>query len=95
MNSASVEEVEKNDWQLQIFPNPTTANLNLVFDYPAKESLQLKVHDIMGRQVFANKLDAVGGRNTASLDLSPLPTGTYLVSIKGEQGMVTEKVVRI
>ena len=91
----SYERVEKDLFHLQVFPNPTSSLLNLVFDYPAHEVVSVEVHDIMGQRILKNPLNTILGKNMTELDLGEMPVGTYLVSVRGAHGIVTEKVVRI
>lgn len=70
-----------------IYPNPTVGMLNIVCD----ENLdQLVVISLDGKVIFQeNNLQA----GTSSIDLSDLPSGTYLIQlVRGDQVMVKKAV---
>ncbi len=68
-----------------MYPNPSTGIINI----STTEAVNVEVVDITGKTVHqANALES-----NASLDLSALPKGVYLVKVKGEKTNVTEKLI--
>lgn len=84
--------LEENSWvDVQFSPNPTTGIVNITGEYAAQGSYTLNVTDLTGKQIFTADLN--GTSINQLLDLSGLVNGIYLVHIKGEQGVYTEKVL--
>lgn len=79
--------------KVQLSPNPTSGllNVNLTFNRPFKDNEQLKMTDLLGRQVV--ELNQIQASNP--LDMSHLPNGTYLLHLILNEGIYTlEKIVK-
>ena len=77
---------EVNASQIAIVPNPTTGIVNVFTD----KAVDMQIFDMTGRNVFAQK--AVN--NNASLNLSNLGKGVFIVKFNKEDGTsVTKKLV--
>ena len=76
---------------LNVFPNPTTQNTNLIFDF--EEECLINIYDISGVQVYSNQLNSIG------LELINLPTGNFdaglyfLVVYKENRVLAKEKLI--
>jgi len=75
---------------LRIFPNPTTGILT--FDWgSAKVSTHLTIHNVVGQVM---KEEEITNSSRRDVDMSELPPGNYIVSLRGEDGSVsTHKVL--
>jgi len=75
--------VAENTFQnLTHYPNPTTGLLML----DSQEPLQYELYDLKG-SLFANGAITV---TNSSVDLSALPSGTYVLKIQNERGQIKE-----
>ena len=63
--------------QLQAFPNPFDAELNLVFESTG-EAAQWTIVDVSGRTVAQQTLSTVEGQNQFNFSTSTLNAGTYI-----------------
>ncbi|MBK9448511.1 MAG: T9SS type A sorting domain-containing protein [Bacteroidetes bacterium] len=71
-----------------VYPNPTTQDLRIQSESPfSKVTLQ----DLQGRVLMSQTFDAVQNQ---TLDMSAISSGVYLLTIEGEMGRVTSKVVK-
>lgn len=67
-------------WLLSAYPNPFNPNLTINLNGPAMfQPLTLELVDAAGRLVFSRDLPGWTGVATLPLDLSYLPSGTYLL----------------
>ncbi|MFN8922105.1 MAG: T9SS type A sorting domain-containing protein, partial [Sphingobacteriia bacterium] len=73
---------------IQLYPNPSQGQLNVVLATPGSYSLQLT--DLQGRVVYTTALSATG--TTTSLQLPSLPVGLYSVQIGGASGTYSGKL---
>ena len=73
--------------KVSIFPNPTKGHLN-IHNISADN---ITVYSLLGQIVTTQKIDSVAKNHV--IDLSGLPKGIYLVSIKFEEVVVVEKVI--
>jgi hypothetical protein len=76
-----------------IFPNPTMGDLTVQLDMRQPELLRLEVLDMAGRAVHSDALNAGQGASQHRIDLNGLSEGVYILSLRGQQGVVTERVV--
>ena len=88
--NTSSENINKAS-SLNVFPNPTTQNTNLIFDF--EEECLINIYDISGVQVYSNQLNSTG------LELINLPTGNFddglyfLVVYKENRVLAKEKLI--
>jgi hypothetical protein len=91
--NTSVEEVmsiAKSDFML--WPNPTSNELNLIFEMNQAGKIQLEVMDCVGKTVISSEITGISGINNHQIQLSnyQLNDGVYFISIlsKGERKTV-------
>jgi Secretion system C-terminal sorting domain len=77
------------DWarQIEVFPNPTTGNVNI--EGQNLEIKSVEVFDISGKSLF--KSENVGKKGPLSIEHA----GTYFLKILTEKGVIMRKVVKI
>lgn len=73
-SKSSVEVIEVIKYRTHFYPNPSTGTVSI--ESVDKSGAEIKVLDILGREVYQGKLSNQG---TASLDLHNLPTGIYYI----------------
>lgn len=77
------------DNSIFIYPNPA----NNVLNYNVKNGVELSsinIHDISGKQVFAN-----GNANgTSTIDIAALSSGVYFVTFQSDKNSVTKKFIK-
>ena len=69
-----------------VYPNPTTNNLNITSNKPAK----IEISTIQGQLI---KTLITSGAKT-NVDVSTLPCGVYVVEVKTEKGIAVKKFVK-
>lgn len=87
------KEVEKDTALL--FPNPASAMTTLRFESKA-ETVRVVVIDFQGKEVlsfFEKKLDPM--QHLVPLDVSPLPSGEYFVTIQKPSGNISVKLLKL
>ncbi len=84
---ASLSTVELNDTQFTAYPNPVKDQLTLTSS-EAIESIQL--FNLVGQEVISQKINAA----SAQIDMSHLPSGTYLVRAYANGQLKTIKVIK-
>jgi hypothetical protein len=77
-----------------IGPNPANDYINLTFFDDSRQTLTLMLHDAQGKSVIRKEIASVPGANTLQIALSGVERGVYFVSLQGESGQLTKKVVR-
>ena len=70
----------------RIYPNPTGGALTLNATFGQSTSLQLDIHDLVGRVVRRTSTEALAGENRLPIDAAGLPNGTYLLRVTARDG---------
>lgn len=82
LSSASFE-----DSNFKYYPNPTTGIINISY---SKDISEVSVFNLLGQNILTKK----GNDLDMQLDLSSLPSGTYLIKIASEGQSKTVKVIK-
>ncbi|MBZ0206502.1 MAG: T9SS type A sorting domain-containing protein [Flavobacteriales bacterium] len=72
-----------------LFPNPADTRTELNLAVPLKEQALLTLSDISGRAVLLQQMPA--GCSRATIDVSELPHGTYLLQLRGPSGLIDHR----
>lgn len=89
-NPNSVEEIKYSAYNMRIYPNPVTSNLQIELPQDIQRA-DVFLTDITGKLILQKEIKQ--GKNT--VDMSSLATGMYFIKIADERGMIrTEKVVK-
>lgn len=73
-----------------IYPNPTNGVFNLLIGSQIEEQFTYKVTNSLGQLIVSEKIES---NKTQSIDLSGKSAGVYFVTIQGENGIKTEKII--
>lgn len=72
--------------EIAIFPNPTTNKINIDFENPEGQNVDIKVRDMYGFQLIQNNVKLGSGRQFVNLDLGAFAKGNYFVQISFANG---------
>ena len=76
---------------LEVYPNPASGHVNLVFDRIGETSIQ--IIDITGRRVYSTVYHA-GGFSNLSLDISYLNSGFYFIKVGTGNGAEVVRFIK-
>ena len=76
-----------------ISPNPSTGLFRVAMDLEHSSAVNFEVYGMDGARVAVSTIDRVSGPYNHVLDLSDLSNGMYLVSVKTDAGLRTQRVV--
>ena len=80
--------------QMSLSPNPTSSRISLQTVSDADMIGTIVIHDLTGKIVKNEIINLKNGLNTYSIDLDNLNTGIYLFSLRTEDGVQVEKIVK-
>lgn len=84
-----------NAWEVVIFPNPTSTNLNLRYNLPKDDEITIALFEMQGKLILQKSLGKqVSGEQQQTLDVSNLKEGSYVCRIKGQHQTVTKTVIK-
>lgn len=85
-------EVFEEEIGLSIWPNPAKEKINITFNKLNSNEVNVEIYDITGRKVLMKKLNS--SLNNHPIDVSNFNKGTYLISLKTNQGEITKKFIK-
>jgi len=88
----SVEELLKD---VSIYPNPTSSQVSIVFNWALESDLSVEVIDMLGRSLYNGSIDA--GDVSHTIDMSSMTAGTYQLIVRdNETGNSTiERIIKV
>ena len=89
--AVGIEELEKFNFNSQLFPNPAQNYVNLFIDMENQNDFEVSISDVTGKVVMTEKNISVG--KSYSFDLSELQKGLYFLKIKNDNVSKTEKLI--
>ena len=91
---SSTEEVNPASISFELWPNPVRDELNVRLDLSERaDFIQLQITSVFGQIVMEEELENLTSLNN-SVNVSRLPAGTYLLSIRTDKGISTQTFVR-
>jgi PKD repeat protein len=82
---------EKTEAEINIYPNPSNGIFNIEFGTTG--TVQLKVMNSLGVQVYEEKDVQLGTSALKSIDLSDLNKGMFYLIIKSDNGQIVEPII--
>ncbi len=74
------------------FPNPTTGEVTFKLKNIEGE-INVEIHNILGQKLYSSIIES--GNGIVTLDLNPNWRGTLFITLEGDFGKVTKKVVKL
>ena len=78
--------------QLEVFPNPVSDNLTVVFTANESAETIVKIVDAVGHNVLESNVLSTVGKNFVTLDLRGLPNGLYLLHVQTGETVNIQKI---
>lgn len=88
-----IQDISGSLSNLNIQPNPMSSEAKVTFSSEVAGNQQLRITNIVGSEVFSTTIAAKVGSNETTIQKNNLPTGIYILSIGGPQGIATRKFI--
>jgi hypothetical protein len=95
---ADLEELlfNANDWQLMVFPNPTSDQLTIRFSLIKEEEISYSISDLSGKILLSNNLGLqTTGDHSFTMSTSDLPKGNYILRIDRKESSFSKTINKI
>jgi len=79
---------------LKVYPNPVVNTVYFDIENQSISSALVSVYNMNGKQVMMNNVSLTSGTNKGKVDVSNLPTGTYIIKVKSGKNVSTQKFVK-
>ncbi len=78
---------------IQNVPNPFKRNSIIKFSTPVPADVEFKVFDVLGKQVFANTIEAEAGVNVINLNAEDFSAGAYFFTVSNGEKSFTKRMI--
>ena len=78
--------------RMQVFPNPSSGDINIDLAYPVSETGDVFIMDAVGKIVFTQHFENESNP-VISTELDHLPAGIYFVRATTEKSNITKRVI--
>ncbi len=78
---------------IRIFPNPSNGVFRISFDLQNAGAYTIELNNILGQQIYSEKLELSTGNHIRDFDVRQSGTGLYLMTIKNANQQVIRKVL--
>jgi len=85
-------EIETLEGELQVFPNPAANLATIAFNLKKEENVSISICNNTGNELKQIQL-GVKNQGKYQLDCINYPSGIYLITLKTETGILTEKLI--
>jgi hypothetical protein len=77
-----------------LFPNPTNGRLFLVTEGVEAQSVEVKIFDMKGSEVWKKQFELIDGSQKLGVDLTALPSGMYILRLNSANLTYTNRFVK-
>ena len=84
-----------NDWDVNVFPNPSDGHQTLILKLPQASELSISIIDISGKQVIQRNLGTLSkGEHSIPLEWNNATSGSYNIVLNTKDFSVTKKLIK-
>ena len=91
-NSIRVDELSSIN-SLEVYPNPSRDVFNVEFTSETKQTIEVRVVNLIGEIIFSENLEDFEGKYTHSFNLEQYSKGIYLLELDTDNGIVNKKLI--
>ncbi len=92
IDNVGVEEPDLFSY-FSVYPNPVDNTLNLRFNAKKDGKINIALMDLTGSTIYSTGMGVTAGERNVPLDITGLAGGVYILQVKGDEGVMTRKVV--
>ena len=75
---------------IEIFPNPASDKLILMWNNNANENANVSIYDITGQLLYSDKINS----SSMDIDIHNLPNGLYILTLKDSKAVMEKKFIK-
>ncbi|WP_417600275.1 T9SS type A sorting domain-containing protein [Owenweeksia hongkongensis] len=79
---------------LEIYPNPTSGEVNVSFDAFDSEEVVIRILDVSGKQIMSQTDNNANGKMNYSLDISQLADGVYMLEVSAGTLKTNKRLIK-
>lgn len=79
---------------IKLYPNPYTGEFILEMNVLETQDIQVKITNIIGKEVYAEKLKQINGFYHKTIDMKGYTVGIYQLQISTNEGIINRKIIK-
>lgn len=93
--AVGVKDLTASDFNLNLFPNPTTGTFNLNYTISESQNIKVSIYNTLGELVYIETLNTTAGNVNHQLNLEHLQQGNYSVVVSFKNNSISKKLTII
>ncbi len=93
MGVTSTTDFVRQNLSIRNAPNPFSGRTNIEINSFISDDFDFKIYDLMGKELYRERVQITQGDNRLPFDGSFLPEGAYLYSLSNEKGIISSKMM--
>lgn len=90
-----IKDEKESNQEITLFPNPVNAAVNVAVRTTKNQSGVIEITNINGAKVIAENVTLNNGNNNYKINVNNLPSGSYYVTVKSEEGVSTKQFIKV
>jgi len=82
-----IDENPETSWQVTVFPNPTSNNMQIQIQNPANAEFNICLTDLTGRQLLEKD---IGNSSSYTIDMTSYAVSSYFLRVTTKEGMTVQ-----
>ena len=78
---------------LEVYPNPSRDVFNVEFTSETKQTIEVRIVNLVGEIIFTENLESFEGEYIHSFNLGEYSKGVYLLELDTDNGIVNKKLI--
>ena len=79
--------------ELLVFPNPTNSSLTISFSSFEKQSIELRIYNTLGKQIYFSKEEIIKGKFEKEINVEKWSEGIYFLQLKIKDEIINRKII--
>jgi len=93
-STVGVQDVEKLNSTVQVYPNPVQNQLNFILN-SSNKNISYSIFNMEGKMMLHKELNAAVQNEIESIDVSTFAAGQYIIQVNNGETIATQKFVKI
>ena len=89
-----INNSSKLDDGIIVYPNPASQNITLKMELTQKQNVEIVLYNLIGENIYSVIFKNQFGTEEEQINLSMLPSGTYIIKIIMENNIISKKIIK-
>ncbi|MES2139982.1 MAG: T9SS type A sorting domain-containing protein [Bacteroidota bacterium] len=91
--NVGIKENKENGSSVNLYPNPATNSVNLLFNLSNAEKINVRIYNVVGQELSNFEKELPAGNNSLNINLENYKQGVYFVKSTIKNQVITKKLI--